>query len=175
MKSHLLSLNIEALVDERVRLTTDDLAQQLQDAVLEMKRMIAEGEDAIRFALGEWRKTQSIPPLPALPILCDDRHILSCVYGLVSRDEPTRVRYIGQSVVPVARYADHCSAKAAPRVAEWVKSLGERAPLMVLLGRVPRGWSYPLVNFTGFSDIRAVGLADLNTSLPVERTCEIWQ
>jgi hypothetical protein len=88
------------------------------------------------------------------------------VYGLVDPDEPGRIRYVGQTFQPYARYCAHVGRRTpASPCGRWIRNLylnHDRVPSMVLLEEVPsilelrereREWIKQLV---------AAGQADLN-------------
>ena len=93
---------------------------------------------------------------------------ISCViYGLVDPREPKRIRYVGKSVSPYARFYSHIQTRRG-KVGEWMCELHsrkyERFPDLVLLEVVKKGasgrerWWYDA--------LRAVGQADLNGAPP---------
>lgn len=124
-----------------------------------------EAQESVREILKQARK--SLPefesPPGALSVLCDGRVALPAVYGLVSRDEPERVRYVGQSRTPAQRYVGHTTARAAVQVLNWTKCLAE-PPVMVLIENCN---PMELVDREAYwiAFYRNLGMADLNTSV----------
>lgn len=129
--------------------------------------------------LDEWaanhRRTARKPRRPRSVVgtsCATDREILAsavmlyrpAVYGLVDPREPDRVRYVGQAVAPLIRYAGHLTAGSI-RVSNWVGALdaaGE-SPVMVLLEACAEA---DLVAREGhwLAHFRALDQADLNVA-----------
>ena len=68
-------------------------------------------------------------------VLCDTWYRGHVIYGLVDPLEPTRIRYVGISSNPAARYTQHVQmgTAAAFKVREWVAAMQDRLPVMVLI------------------------------------------
>lgn len=85
------------------------------------------------------------------------------VYGLVDPREPERIRYVGQTRFPEARYCFHLASDGTVR-GRWVRDLKrkELAPTMVLLQRVVSPAELRGVERAWIDRLREVGQADLN-------------
>jgi hypothetical protein len=90
------------------------------------------------------------------------------VYGLVDPKEPDRIRYVGQSIHPDKRLAEHCGIIGPYRnpgalLATWIVSLRRRRPRMVIL---EHGDPRILLALEGLwiHRLQATGQADLNQS-----------
>lgn len=128
---------------------------------VEMETLIEQAEDRIRDTMKQARREAPIlrEPPAGLEVICDYRHVSPMVYGLVSVVEPRRVRYIGQSTVPVRRYPSHCFAGAG-KVNAWADEQ-DGGVLMVAIE-----WcdALELIDREAFwiRHYRKLGMADLN-------------
>jgi hypothetical protein len=141
------------------------LGDQLLTAKATLDELILGAEERLREALREAR-AQTEPQLPPIPfdIICEPRHARPGIYGLVSQDEPSRIRYVGKSSNPAGRYAPHCSSGAALQVADWVRSLNG-LPLMVSIESCdPLELEDREAHWIHY--YRGIGQADLNASIP---------
>lgn len=161
-----LEWEIQRQVEERI-----GRAERRWDALQrKMERLISQTEDKIRAAVRQERR--KLPPKPPRgDVLCDSRHSLPTIYGLIAFSEPDRVRYVGQSLNAGSRYNGHCSDGAAPRVKEWIKSLPER-PLMILLENCHATELDDREHYW-IQHYRQQGMADLNTSVRAPTMVEL--
>jgi hypothetical protein len=116
------------------------------------------------------RRRREQPPAPVgeppLTVLCDLVTYPITIYGLTSKSDPRRVRYVGQSLNPVGRFNSHVT-KGAPNVSRWCDELRASgdAPQMVLIDSVPREFSDDREwHWIGW--YRERGMADLNHWVP---------
>jgi len=58
------------------------------------------------------------------------------IYALCEPDTNI-VRYVGKSVKPTKRLNSHCNDKATTRKGNWIRSLGDRKPELLILEEVP--------------------------------------
>jgi hypothetical protein len=104
------------------------------------------------------------PPIELTVLATSGEERTHTVYGLVSTEEPTRVRYVGQSFSPIRRFDEHIGPKGAPVVREWVKSVFRDGfqVQMILLAKSPKV-HVDLVEYEWITVYRHRGMADLNT------------
>ena len=71
----------------------------------------------IRRRLG--RETASAEPPASFDVLCDSAEIPVTIYGLIANSEPSRIRYVGQTINPAGRLRMHL-INGSPNVRRWV-------------------------------------------------------
>lgn len=109
-------------------------------------------------------------------ILCSGPHPTSgVIYAMVDPLELARVRYVGQSVEPHARYKAHLH-DASDAVGKWIADLraGERYPSMRLLERGERDRLTERERYW-IGHYRDRGMADLNRKLPDFKRERAWK
>lgn len=122
-----------------------------------------------RRAFGKTTVMKTIDMLGGREVLCDGAGAREVIYGLVDPAEPARVRYVGRSRTPTARY--HTHRKSPTRALKpWLAELQRqgRTPVMVLLERCEARVPYARDGTLSESEVawvlllRAQGQADLN-------------
>jgi hypothetical protein len=155
-----------AALDAEMSKDVTHLERAISKLEYRIARIIEDAESSIYRALQQARFQHPLPETPpdSLPVICDERHFSPTIYGLVDRLDINRIRYVGQTLTPGTRYATHVGKTAAPRVQEWVRSLGEAGPLMVLV-ETPHRLELDDRERFWIHYYRERGMADLNTSV----------
>lgn len=161
-----LDWDVQRGVEEKV----GKLERRLNHIMSKMDDLVAHSREKIRAAILQERRRLTPKP-PRGDILCDARHALPTIYGLIAHAEPDRVRYVGQSMNAGSRYGGHCSDGAAPRVKQWIKGLPER-PLMILLENCHAVELDDREHYW-IQHYRQQGMADLNTNIRAATVVEL--